>query len=69
MRMGSSAVWQRLIFRRGRGAFAAGAVVVLAVLAGVTRFSAKADDAGTRSAGHQAGAPAVESAPSSSAVL
>jgi len=59
MRMGSSAVWQRLVFGRGRGAVAAGAVAVLAALVGVTHFSAKADDTGTRGAGHQAGAPAA----------
>jgi cobalt-zinc-cadmium efflux system membrane fusion protein len=60
MRMGWSAVRQRWFF--GRGTVAAGAVAVLAVLVGVgvTHFSAKADDAGTRSAAHKAGTPAAE---------
>jgi membrane fusion protein, heavy metal efflux system len=60
MRMEWSAVWQRLFFGRGRGTVAAGAVAVLAVLVGVMHFSAKADDTGTSSAGHKAGAPPAE---------
>jgi membrane fusion protein, heavy metal efflux system len=60
MRMGWSAVWQRLIVGRGRGAVVAGAVAVLAVLVGVTHFSAKADDTGMKSARHKAGAPAAD---------
>jgi cobalt-zinc-cadmium efflux system membrane fusion protein len=60
MRVGPATVWQRWVFGRGRGTLAAGAVAVLAVLLGVAHFSAKADDAGTRSAGRKAGAPAAD---------